>query len=918
MSDVALAQAIPVKSARPRDTAFRRAVILALLGAVAYYLTVKIGFVFALQPGPVSTLWMPNSILLATLLLVPRRSWWIVILAALPAHLASELQGGVPVLILLALFLSNSAQALIGAIGISYFLTDRLRFDRFRDLIVFVFFGAFLAPFLSSFLDIAAWRYSSYWEIWRIRFFSNVLAAITLIPVIITWADADIKSALKAPLRRWVEVVILTTGLLGVGIAVFGSHQVVDDKTPWLLYCPMVFLLWATVRFGPLGASTSVLIVMLLAIFGATHGQGPFVENSSAYNALSIQGFLIVIALPLLALAGVIEERRRAEASSRQDEERLAMAMTAAQMGTWEWDMQKNTAKWSTETKRIFGLLPDDPETSSEEFYQMIHPDDRLSVQNAIARSVNEGTPYEAEFRMIHPDRSIRWVRGRGKVLTDEAGKPERMIGVNADITERKQAEKALRQSEARLARTEDISLLMVTHVGLDGRWLKVPPTLCELLGYTEQELLSAEFKDVTHPDDFEVDWSQHQRLIRGEIRSFDLEKRYIHRDGHTIWVYLNCSVVEDDNGKPIHFVTYIRDITDRKFAEQALLESNERNQAILRALPDMMFLQTRDGTYLDYYARDHNTLLVPADEFLGKNVREILPPDLAEEVLACVARLEGKDETQVMEYSLRLGDEERHFEARLVAAEGDKVLSIIRDVTETRRAADALRESEERLLLSNRHIRALAARLIRAQDSERTRIAHLLHDDVSQNIAALGVAISRLKRKLLDRDPEGVQELDRLGQQTNDLTTQLRRLSHQLQPEVLEHLGLVATLESQAQEFSHEEHIKVNFKADIGPDPIPLDISVCLYRVTLEALRNVSRHSGANSVNVALREEDSFLTLEVSDPGCGFDVEKAKRESGIGLASAEERVKLLQGVFEIRSRPEAGTTLIARVPLAR
>jgi PAS domain S-box-containing protein len=891
---------------------------VALLAAVAYYLTAKVGFVFALQPGPVSTLWMPNSILLATLLLLPRRSWWIVIAAALPAHLASELQSGLSVLVSLAFFLSNSAQALIGAIGVSYFVRDRLRFNRFRDFIIFVFFGAFLAPFLTSFLDVGAWRYSSYWEIWRIRFLSNVLAAITLIPVIITWAEVDIKAALKASIGRWVEVAILTTGLLALGIAVFGSHQIVADKTPWLLFCPLVFLLWATVRFGPLGASTSVLLVMFLAIFGATHGQGPFVENSSAYNALSIQGFLIVVAIPLLAMAAVIEEQRRAEAFSRQNEERLAMAMSAAQMGTWEWDIQANTSKWSDETKRMFGLSPNDPEASSEEFFQMVHPDDRLVVEQAISRAVTQGTPYESEFRIMHPDGSARWVRGRGKVITDDAGKPVRMIGLNADTTERKDAEEALRQGEARLARAEDISLVMVTHVALNGRWLKVPSTLCKLVGYTEQELLARAFKDITHPDDVEADSTQHQRLIRGEIRSFDLEKRYIHRDGHTIWVYLNCSVVEDDNGRPIHFVTYIRDITDRKFAEQALKESNERNQAILRALPDMMFLQTRDGTYLDYYARDPNSLLVPADAFLGKNVQDILPPELAEQILACMARLDGKDDTQVMEYSLQLGEEERQFEARLVAAEGDKVLSIIRDVTDARRAADALRQGEEKLLQSYGEIRALAARLMQAQDSERTRIAHLLHDDVSQNIAALGIAISRLKRKLADRGPEVVQELDRLGQQTNELTTQLRRLSHQLQPEVLEHLGLVATLESQAQEFSHEEQIKVNFKADIGPEPIPLDISVCLYRVTLEALRNVSRHSGANSVNVVLRKENSFLTLEVSDPGCGFDVEKAKRESGIGLASAEERVKLLQGVFEIRSRPDAGTTLIARVPLAR
>jgi PAS domain S-box-containing protein len=916
ISDAVLTRVGQARANRANDPALRRTILVAFLASAGYFFTAKIGFAFALQPGPVSTLWMPNSILLAALLLVPKRSWWMVLLAAFPAHFASEVQGGVPMLIILLLFLSNSGQALIGAVGISYFVRDQIRFDRFRDLAVFVFFGAFLGPFVASFLDVGTWTYSSYWEIWRIRFFSNVLAAITLIPVIVTWVHSDIKVALKASAGRWIEVGILTVGLFVVGLFVFSGHPVVADKTPWLLYSPLPFLLWSTVRFGPLGASTSLLLIMFMAISGAAHGQGPFVANSSAYNALSIQGFLIVIAVPLLALAAVIQERLRAEEAARRNEERLAMAMTAARMGTWEWDLHGNTATWSDETKRMFGLSPDDPETTSEEFYSMIHAEDRSSVEQAVNRAISEGSPYEAEFRMPQSDGSVRWVRGRGKVLCDEAGKPLRMIGLNADITERKQAEEALRQSEARLARTQDFSLVMVTHVGLDGRWLKVPPTLCELLGYTEQELLAVAFKDVTHPEDFEADWSQCQRVIRGEIRSFDLEKRYIHKDGHTIWVYLNCSVVEDDNGRPIHFVTYIRDITDRKFAEQALLDSNERNQAILRALPDMMFLQTRDGDYLDYYARDHDLLLVPGDSFLGKNVRDILPAELAERIMNCIARVAGKDETQVLEYSLQISAEERHFEARLVAAEGDKVLSIIRDVTEARRAADALRLGEEKLLQSNRQIRALAARLMRAQDSERTRIAHLLHDDVSQNIAALGIAISRLKRKLPTSSSEMVTELDRLGQHTNDLTTQIRRLSHQLQPEVLEHLGLVAALESQVAEFGHEEQIAVKIDADIRRD-IPLDISVCLYRVALEGLRNVSRHSGASSANISLREDDIFLILEVSDPGRGFDVEKAKRESGIGLASAEERVKLLQGTLEIRSEPQAGTTLIARVPLA-
>jgi signal transduction histidine kinase len=134
----------------------------------------------------------------------------------------------------------------------------------------------------------------------------------------------------------------------------------------------------------------------------------------------------------------------------------------------------------------------------------------------------------------------------------------------------------------------------------------------------------------------------------------------------------------------------------------------------------------------------------------------------------------------------------------------------------------------------------------------------------------------------------------------------------------VLEHVGLVAALESELAEFGHNEQIKVEFKAEIKSEHIPLDVSVCLYRVAVEALRNVSRHSGARSASVALTEDSSSFTLAVSDSGYGFDVERARRGSGLGLVSAEERVKLLQGSFLVTSKPEGGTVLLVRIPTAK
>ncbi len=167
---------------------------------------------------------------------------------------------------------------------------------------------------------------------------------------------------------------------------------------------------------------------------------------------------------------------------------------------------------------------------------------------------------------------------------------------LHTDLTEKRRISDNLKKSEERLKQTEDFSLVMTTHVGLDGKWLKVPPTLCDLLGYTREELLFKNFKSVTHPNDYLENWRQCQRLIRGEIKSFDLEKRYIRKDGKTIWVYLNCSIVQDDKNRPVHFLIYFRDITEHKNLQNALEEYSraledrvkERTQALKRSNQDL------------------------------------------------------------------------------------------------------------------------------------------------------------------------------------------------------------------------------------------------------------------------------------------------------------------------------------------
>jgi len=279
---------------------------------LGYYLGSKLGFALTFRPHPVSVLWPPNSILLAALLIAPVRLWWFLLLAALPAHWLSQVQGQIPPTMILCYFVSNSCEALIGAGCVRYFVARPMRFDQLRNVALFCFFGGLVGPFLSSFLDAAFvslnhWGVGTYWEIWRIRFFSNVLTALIVAPAIVTWFTTRAPKISPLPQRRIVEGAILFGGLIAVCIGTLYIEEPVGD--PVIFYAPLPFLLWATLRFGSRGTATAILTIAFLAIWSAAHGHGPFTAESPEENARSIQLFLTAMTIPFLFLGAVIEER---------------------------------------------------------------------------------------------------------------------------------------------------------------------------------------------------------------------------------------------------------------------------------------------------------------------------------------------------------------------------------------------------------------------------------------------------------------------------------------------------------------------------------------------------------------------------------------------------------------------------------
>ena len=322
------------------------------------------------------------------------------------------------------------------------------------------------------------------------------------------------------------------------------------------------------------------------------------------------------------------------------------------------------------------------------------------------------------------------------------------------------------------------------------------------------------------------------------------------------------------------------------------------RNSAILRALPDLMFMLRRDGTYVDYHARDPKLLFVPPSAFIGRKVREVLPPPLGDRMMIALEQACESDDPVVVEYELPMA-EPQCYEARIVRADGDRLLSIVRNVTELKRASDLNRD--------------LARRLISSQEVERQRIARELHDDISQRLAALNIQIDQIAAQLAAE--EARRPLRLLSKQAGEIASDVHRMSYELHPSKLQLIGFVAALRSLCRDVAKQRHLDVAFTHGAMPRSVEANVSLCLYRIVQEALNNVARHSQAGGAQVSATYDDGQISVQIADSGVGFDPERVAH-AGLGLVSMRERAAAVDGRVTIDAAPGRGTRITVRIPL--
>jgi signal transduction histidine kinase len=211
-----------------------------------------------------------------------------------------------------------------------------------------------------------------------------------------------------------------------------------------------------------------------------------------------------------------------------------------------------------------------------------------------------------------------------------------------------------------------------------------------------------------------------------------------------------------------------------------------------------------------------------------------------------------------------------------------------------------------------------VSGRLIAAQEEERARIARELHDDLSQRMAMLEIGLDQLKQKLLASSSLVKKQLEDINHIANEVSSYIHHLSHRLHPSKLQNLGLVATLHGLCKELSEQYNLKVHFTYHNVPRVIPNEVSLCLYRISQEALWNVVKHSSAREGKLELSGYVEHIALCVSDAGAGFDPELAKEKTGLGLISMRERLRAVGGQFSVESQPSRGTKICARIPLSK
>jgi PAS domain S-box-containing protein len=535
-----------------------------------------------------------------------------------------------------------------------------------------------------------------------------------------------------------------------------------------------------------------------------------------------------------------------------------------------------------------------------------------------------------------------------------------RITELEESETQGKRAEKALRESETRYRLISQNSNDWIYLIRPDRTFQYVSPSSERVTGYTPLEFINhpGRLLDIIHPDD-KAQVKSHLEIVQTEAEPHNLEFRIITKTGELRWIRHSCLPVHNDEGHYVGRSGTNRDITLRKEAEEALRESEERYRTAIEQSNDGItiskgdILQKVNLKFLEIFGYDD------PDEVIGKSIAVYIDPEDRQKVVAyALKRTKGEPVPAMYEFKgLRRNGESLYIEvsvAKIISQREERILAVIRDITERKHAEQALQEAygsldqkvkertkqlqlanerlnieiEERKLIetvlrkSEDQLRLLSTRLINAQEKERKRIAIELHDELGQSLIGLKFQLSSFQKKLGGNRKALEQEIRQAANSIDLMTENVKRLSRDLRPSILEHLGLFDALQWLFEDFSKKLQIKIENKIPRPEFSLSKEQELIIFRIFQEALANIGKHAQATQIFIELTQEGQFAFFSIKDNGKGFNPNSIKgkkpSESGLGLTAMAERAQMAGGDFEIKSDTGKGTLITFSIPTGR
>ena len=473
---------------------------------------------------------------------------------------------------------------------------------------------------------------------------------------------------------------------------------------------------------------------------------------------------------------------------------------------------------------------------------------------------------------------------------------------------QRQQAEEAVLESEKKYRLVVDNANegIVITQ---DGMLKFVNPQVKQFTGYSENNSQSANFIEYIHPEDREMVIEHHLKRLAGEEDPQIYLIRMIDRKGNVRWVQNNGVIIEW-RGRPAT-LNFLLDITEHKQALDALAESEEKYRQLFESDSDAVMIF--DSETLQFEDANPATLDLfgySKEEFLSLKVEDTSAEvDKTRQAVNNICNGATAELKVPLRYFRRKDGSTFPGEisaGRFISAGRRKIIGAVRDIS------DRIQAEEK--------IRVLSREQIKVQEDERNRIARYLHDHVAQDLSTLKISIETLFDEPAKISPGKKKKLSEISRILQESISSVRDLSYDLRPAGIEQLGLVRTAYQLCEDFSRKIGVPVDFfSAGIDGLKLDFDTAINIYRLIQEGLNNIRKHARAARVIVRLVASSPNIILRIEDDGRGFDVTNrmatALKEKRMGLSSMEERVSLLGGRMDIKSRIGQGTRILIEIP---